>query len=500
MGLAPYGKPLFPVEEFFEIVDGRFDFHATVCRRFPFGEGWPAHAPSYQDLASSAQRALEEGVLYLVERLHTLSPSRRLCYAGGVALNSVANERVFGSPSLANSTLCHRQTIPGPAIGAAYHGLWRITGRNTCRRLSSDALGRSYDRLDIERALKSTPALTVEEPRDVAATTADLLEAGAVVGWFQGRAEFGPRALGQRSILLDPRRRDGKQVLNGKVKFREAFRPFAPVVLEERAENWFELDGVPGSSPFMLRVCPFRPDKQQDVPAVVHVDGTGRLQTVTGERNGIFYDLIAEFDRRTGVPMLLNTSFNTMGEPIVETPEDALWCFLATGMDCCVIGDFVVHKRPGYSSALDLRPKLAAVPEQPLFSERTEGCDDAPPSFAIQTPWGPAHARVPERLLPILACIDEMRNGWKILELLSDEGDALENPRGPAPIPVLVATGPGGDFRSRRIRCDSADRHRKAGSSKLLSLRECSWSGPISSRRMRTASRPIRRCWLIRSR
>ena len=167
----------------------------------------------------------------------------------------------------------------------------------------------------------------------MAATTADLLEAGAVVGWFQGRAEFGPRALGQRSILLDPRRRDGKQVLNGKVKFREAFRPFAPVVLEERAENWFELDGVPGSSPFMLRVCPFRPDKQQDVPAVVHVDGTGRLQTVTGERNGIFYDLIAEFDRRTGVPMLLNTSFNTMGEPIVETPEDALWCFLATGMD-----------------------------------------------------------------------------------------------------------------------------------------------------------------------
>ena len=234
MGLAPYGQPLFPVEEFFEIVDGRFDFHATVCRRFPFGEVWPAHAPSYQDLASSAQRALEEGVLYLVERLHTLFPSRRLCYAGGVALNSVANERVLRESQFSEVYIMPSADNSGPAIGAAYHGLWRITGRNTCRRLNSDALGRSYDRLDVERALKSTPALTVEEPRDVVATTADLLEAGAVVGWFQGRAEFGPRALGQRSILLDPRRRDGKEVLNGKVKFREAFRPFAPVVLQER--------------------------------------------------------------------------------------------------------------------------------------------------------------------------------------------------------------------------------------------------------------------------
>ena len=179
---------------------------------------------------------------------------------------------------------------------------------------------------------------------DPIADAVDLLCQGKIIGWFDGRSEIGPRALGQRSILCDPRRACNKDVLNRKVKKRESFRPFAPAILLEEVENWFELDDAPRESPYMLRVCRFKPEKQDLVPAVVHIDGTGRLQTVTISANGNFYHLIKRFHDKTGVPILLNTSFNLAGYPIVETPADAIACLCSTELDCCIFEDQIVFK------------------------------------------------------------------------------------------------------------------------------------------------------------
>ena len=178
--------------------------------------------------------------------------------------------------------------------------------------------------------------------RSLIAGAVELLGDGKIIGWFDGGSELGPRALGQRSTLCDPRRPDAKEILNRRVKMREAFRPFAPAVMLEEAPNWFEFGGTSAESPFMLRVCEVKSHKQEEVPAIVHADGTGRLQTLTPETNGRFYDLVKRFYEQTGVPMLLNTSFNRMGQPIVETPADAIECLLNTGR--CVFEDRVVFK------------------------------------------------------------------------------------------------------------------------------------------------------------
>jgi carbamoyltransferase len=179
----------------------------------------------------------------------------------------------------------------------------------------------------------------------VISDAADLLCDGKIIGWFDGGAELGPRALGQRSILCDPRRPDAKDTLNLRVKMREPFRPFAPAVLLEEAPHWFDFDGTPTESPFMLRVIDVKPEKKNEVPSIVHVDGTGRVQTLTRANNGRFYDLVRKFYEKTGVPVLLNTSFNRMGEPIIETPGDAIGCLLKTGLDCCVFEDRIVFKK-----------------------------------------------------------------------------------------------------------------------------------------------------------
>jgi len=172
----------------------------------------------------------------------------------------------------------------------------------------------------------------------------DLICSGGIVGWFQGGAELGPRALGQRSILCDPRRGENKDILNTRVKRRESFRPFAPVILRERVHEWFDVPEPDADNPFMLRVYPFRPEMRHLVPAVVHVDGTGRLQTVRNEESPLFHRLIDAYYRKTGIPILLNTSLNVMGEPIVETPSDALLLLLSSGLDACVIGSRLIKK------------------------------------------------------------------------------------------------------------------------------------------------------------
>ena len=342
MGLAPYGLPEISAEAFFDLSGGNFNFLDDVPQLFQHDVRWPSHMSEYKNLAASVQSALEVAVLYLARHIRTLCPSENLCYAGGVALNSVANERIIRETGFKRVHIHPAAEDSGPAIGAAYYGLWHLNGHNTRRRMIHDACGRLYPHASITSAIKKFNEVRALMVADTIAEAVERLCAGEIIGWFDGGSELGPRALGQRSIVCDPRRQDAKEVLNMRVKKREAFRPFAPVILLEEVENWFELHGAPAESPFMLRVCEFKADKQARVPAVVHIDGTGRLQTVTSEANGRFYELVKRFYEATGVPILLNTSFNVMGEPIIETPEDAIACLLKSGLDCCIFEDRIV--------------------------------------------------------------------------------------------------------------------------------------------------------------
>jgi len=344
MGLAPYGHPEFAASDFFDIAHGRFHFKDTVPLRFRSGERWPNCANEYEALAGSVQAALEDALLYLVQHIRELCGSDNLCYAGGVALNSVANERIIRESGFKNVYIMPAAEDSGTAIGAAYHGLWQLTKHNSQRAIFHDAPGGSYSPADVSIALNETANVKVVYSTDVISDAVELLCDGKIIGWFDGGSELGPRALGQRSILCDPRRPDAKDTLNRRVKMREAFRPFAPAVLLEEAPNWFDFGDTSPESPFMLRVVDVKREKSDEVPAIVHVDGTGRLQTLTPENNGRFYELVRKFYEKTDVPILLNTSFNRMGQPIIETPADAIQCLLSTGLDCCVFEDRIVFK------------------------------------------------------------------------------------------------------------------------------------------------------------
>lgn len=344
MGLAPYGEPQIPFESFIEICANGFHYKENVPSQFRHNQRWPALANEYECLAASVQAALETALMHLVERLRDKCDSANLCYAGGVALNSVANERIIRESGFQNVYIIPAAEDSGTAVGAAYYGLWQLTHHNSRRRLVHDALGRRYSPSVVASSIDQASNVKVAHSTSVISDTVDLLLDGKIVGWFDGGSELGPRALGQRSILCDPRRSDAKDVLNRRVKMREAFRPFAPVILLEEAHNWFELDETTPDSPFMLRVCKVKADRRDEAPAIVHVDGTGRLQTVTREANGRFHELLKLFHGRTGVPILLNTSFNIMGQPIIETPADAVACLLSSGLDCCVFEDRIVFK------------------------------------------------------------------------------------------------------------------------------------------------------------
>lgn len=352
MGLAPYGQVRWPRRQFVEVdtETGVLRFGGThVSESFRHDERWPAHRDAYQDLAASVQAALETAMLDLAKKAGQLTGKRNLCLAGGVALNSVANEQIVQSAGFDAVYVMPSADDAGTALGAAFSGAGRPSTHAPQAGSNDDAMGASYD---IGAAIKgfATDAelsrISVWEHScdSVDSFVAEALATGAVVGWFQGRAEFGPRALGHRSILLDPRRVDGKAHLNLRVKHREPFRPFAPAVLETHAHAWFEL-GRAARSPFMLRVVPVRASQRARIPAVVHIDGTARLQTV-GPDDALFGP-ITQFHAATGVPILVNTSFNVAGEPIVETPADAARCFVSTGIDVLVLGQRVFVK-PGW--------------------------------------------------------------------------------------------------------------------------------------------------------
>jgi carbamoyltransferase len=273
-----------------------------------------------------------------------------LCMAGGVALNCVANERIRRLACVEKLFVTPPASDRGQALGCALRGLHLLTGQVPRRPIHHDAFGRPYSDAEIEQALRRDPKSGLMErgrtpfawrrERDIAATAAELIAGGAVIGWFQGGSELGPRALGGRSILADPRAVASRDAINNGIKHREPFRPFAPAVLADRAGRWFDLD-VP--SPFMLLAPAVRPGRAAKVPAVVHADGTARVQTVDPAVTPRLASLLEHLERRTAVPMVLNTSFNDR-EPIVETPAHALATFQDSGLDALCIGDYLVEK------------------------------------------------------------------------------------------------------------------------------------------------------------
>jgi carbamoyltransferase len=381
MGLAPYGRPVLAPERFFRVGDdGLLEYADDVPALFPYDALWPAHQEDYEDLAASVQGALEEAVMWAVERTRSITGSSRLAYAGGVALNCIANERILHEAGFDEVFVMPAAEDSGTSIGAAVAASLDLARPLVRRRLVRDAPGRRYAPEEVEAAVSAFPARRETADADPAAIAA-ALASGAVIGWFSGGSELGPRALGQRSILADPRDPETWPELNRR-KGREGFRPLAPIVLAEHAEDWFEVRGHP-ESPFMLRICPVHPHRRDQVPAVVHVDGTARFQTLARDENPALHALITEFHLATGVPILVNTSFNAAGEPIVETPEDALWGAVRLGLDLVVLDGVLVPVDLGAANgsrfvAADYRRRR--VVGHPPWAEEVE----------TSTPWGTA--------------------------------------------------------------------------------------------------------------
>ena len=349
MALAAFGRPAY-ADVFREIVryrgNGRYTVEAAnLVERFgpPRERGGPLEQRHY-DIASSLQTVLEETVLELARWLHERTGLPRLCMAGGVALNCVMNARIRDQGPFDEVWVQPAAGDAGTALGAALWIDWRergLTGDKSRRWTMDHAyLGPSYSDEEIETFLRWSK-VRFKRLGDVAGETADLLAAGNVIGWYQGRTEFGPRALGARSILaspIDP----GMQAKLNEIKDREDFRPVAPVVMEEHADAWFVDARI---APFMLFIFDVRPEVAERIPAVRHVDGTARVQTINRSQHPLYYDLLAAFHARTGVPILVNTSFNTRGEPMVNSPRDALESFWTSPLDALVIGPFLIEKR-----------------------------------------------------------------------------------------------------------------------------------------------------------
>ncbi len=357
MGLASYGKPRF-IETFRRIVrphgDGSFridrsyfeyEYQGQLGKKV-LDELGPARREGeplderFADVAASLQCVLEEIAVSMAKALHARTGSKNLCLAGGVALNGVMNARIMESTPFENVFIQPAASDAGCALGAALYVQHHELGHPRSEVMEHAYWGPAYSDAQI-RAELDLVKVPYKVDEQIARTVASLVADGKIVGWFQGRMEWGPRALGARSILADPRRAEMKDLVNRCVKYREEFRPFAPAVLAERAGEFFEPD-VP--SPFMVLVQQVRPEKRSVIPAVTHVDGTARVQTVERRLSPLYYEMIEELAQRTGVPVVLNTSFNVKGEPIVCTPLEAVRCFYGTGLDALAIGNTLLRK------------------------------------------------------------------------------------------------------------------------------------------------------------
>jgi carbamoyltransferase len=374
MGLAPYGEPteMASMRQIVRLLpDGTFELNLDCFRHHAEGVemvwdgGEPALGQSFsgamidllgpprrqndditrhhKNVAASLQAMYEEAFFHLLDMVQRRTGETSLCLAGGCGMNSVANGKIFERTNFRDLYVQAAAGDAGGAIGAAY-AVWNEVLRKPRVHVMEHAyLGPAFSDERIEAELEAQMAecrdagctiRRIDDEDELCRTTAGLIAEGKVVGWFQGRMEWGPRALGNRSIVCDPRRADMKEILNRKIKRRESFRPFAPSILREHVADWFETDY---DVPFMLQVYRVRPPKRAEIPAVTHVDGSGRLQTVARHQNPRYYGLIEAFRERTGVPVVLNTSFNE-NEPVVCQPSEAIDCFLRTKMDALVLG------------------------------------------------------------------------------------------------------------------------------------------------------------------
>ena len=391
MGMAPYGQPRY-LDKVWKLIrqnsDGSFSldmgyfcFHHSTDRTFNgrfvelFGEPRPPRMPfftkassfpkyfgeppanyeemcrvnqHYADIAASIQRVTEELLLSMARHLHQQTGLKKLCIAGGVGLNSVANARILRETPFEELFVQPAAGDGGGALGAALWAYNTLLGRPRTFRMDHAYWGLAYSPAEIGTFLEQNNVRHRFIARDdeLLDEVVEYLMQGKVVGWFQGRFEWGPRALGNRSILADPRNWGMKDIVNAKIKFREPYRPFAPSVLSECAETYFDLPRAAHHYParYMLCVVPVKQSKQCILPAITHVDGSGRLQTVFRDQSQRYYRLIERFGQATGVPVVLNTSFNLKGEPIVTSPADAFRTFSKSEMDCLVLENFIVEK------------------------------------------------------------------------------------------------------------------------------------------------------------
>jgi len=379
MGLAPYGSPT-EVEALSKLLslepEGGFSLSLEYFRHWT-GEitmSWDSGEPNvpdvyserlidllgparrqdesvasvHENIAASVQRVFEEAAFHVLRGAHARIPSEALCLAGGCAMNSVANGKIRQHTPFKNVFIQPAAGDNGTALGAALDA-WHAGGRRAIgSRMAHSYWGTEYEADAIAHVIRASQVAeqgrctwnTIDDESALCDATAAHLADGLIVGWFQGRMEWGARALGNRSILADPRRRDMRDIINQKIKFRERFRPFAPSILAEAIDEYF-VGAV--HDPFMIQVYPVRPEKRDVIPAVTHVDGSGRLQSVSQDSNALYWSLLHAFQQKTGVPVLLNTSFNE-NEPIVERPEQALDCFLRTDMDVLVMGPHILGK------------------------------------------------------------------------------------------------------------------------------------------------------------
>jgi len=361
MGLSSYGKPTIDLSWLIKKTPIGYAFNKEAMVKLPAHQPFPSfQEPLYSkkfinrfryprlpgsditkyhmDFAASAQKQLEDVICHLAKLLYQMTECRNICIAGGVGLNCVANAKLRSLPFIDNIFVQPASSDAGLAMGAALK--IAVNNRFKFSRLEHVYYGPGYSNREIERILKMTKC-SYKFCDDISSFVAKKLSQGYIVGWFQDRMEYGPRALGARSILADPRLKNMKKKINSLVKFRESFRPFAPSILAEYARDYF-IDCI--NSPFMTLNFSCIKEKCHKIPAVVHVDGTSRIQTVTRDANTKYYDLIKEFYNITSIPVILNTSFNVWDEPIVCTPYKAISVFYATGLDFLAIGDFILQK------------------------------------------------------------------------------------------------------------------------------------------------------------
>ncbi|MFT7479518.1 MAG: carbamoyltransferase, partial [Gammaproteobacteria bacterium] len=388
MGMHPYGKPVY-VDKIYEILDVAedgslwhnmkyFAYHYstndTLTPAFEEHFGRPRRDPKLQDqsldpyycdMAASIQKVTEEILLKMVNHLHEITGAKALCLAGGVALNSVANYKIMRDGPFDDVYIHPAPGDDGGCVGAAYWAYNHVLDQPRGKALEHAFLGSEHGDDEVREFLETNDIeyVHMEDDEEFFEYVAQSLVDGMVCGWYRGRFEWGPRALGARSIIADPRRVEMKEKLNSKIKFREAFRPFAPSVLEERANEFFELPDAERHFParFMLYVAPVREEKRADLPAITHEDGSGRLQTVYKATNPAYHRIIERFGEKTGVPVVMNTSFNLKGEPIVESPAHAFNTFSLSGMDLLFLGNFIVKA--------DAKKKIADT----VFHLRHEG-------------------------------------------------------------------------------------------------------------------------------